>query len=124
MRSLIVLSIAGVALVAGALVERAKADQAFLCEGGRIAYARGLADLERLKTADPCVAGYFGKSTLRGADRPEPPPAATLRTGTATASGPVASARAPAEPYASSAPVAVRILNGQPGNGTWSPKSP
>lgn len=119
MRSLLVLSIAGLALVAGAIAERAKAEQAFLCEGGRIAYARGLAQLERLKATDPCVAGYFGQTTLRGADRPATASAAP-RTGAASPPGPVASARAPDEPAPSSSPVTVRILNGQSGNSTWS----
>jgi len=37
-----------------------RAEQAFLCEEGRIALARVDADLERLKREDACVAAYFG----------------------------------------------------------------
>lgn len=119
MRVLLVLSIAGAALVAGAIAERAKAEQAFLCDGGRIVYARGAAELERLKATDPCVAGYFGKTPLRGADRPEAVPA--LRAGAASGPAPVASARPAPSAVESNEPVTVRIVNGRPGADTWKP---
>lgn len=122
MRFVLVLSIAGLSLAAGALVERAKADQAFLCEGGRIAYARGTADLERLKATDPCVAGYFGQPTLRTTTRPPVEAAPTPHAGNASAasvrSAPIASA---ADAVAAADPAPVRILNGRPGTSMWRP---
>lgn len=42
-----------------AAVVPAVAEQAFLCEGGRIVYATDQT-LEALKREDACVAGYFG----------------------------------------------------------------
>lgn len=121
MRILAVLSIAAFALTAGAIVERAKAEQAFLCDGGRIVYARGAVALERLKASDPCVAGYFGQSPLRGSGRAETGTPA-LRRETNSGPAPVASAARPKPmPEVSSEPVTVRVLNARPGAGTWSP---
>jgi len=43
----------------GILAGSVAADEAFLCEGGRIVYVK-FGDLERLKRTDACIAGYFG----------------------------------------------------------------
>lgn len=99
MRVFTVISIAGLALAAGAVVERVKAEQAFLCEGGRIVYAQG-DEVERLKRTDPCVAGYFGVSTLRTSDTAPAPAAAIAPTASAAVS-------ATATPE-------IRILNARP----------
>ena len=58
-----VMSAAVVALLAGMWVEgaRARADETFVCEGGRLVRAK-TADLERLKRTDECIARYFGLS--------------------------------------------------------------
>lgn len=37
----------------------ALADEAFVCEGGRVAYVR-FGELEAMKRKDPCIAAYFG----------------------------------------------------------------
>lgn len=51
---------AALAVLAGfvAATPVAHAEMAFLCEGGRIAYASD-ATLEKLKREDACVAGYY-----------------------------------------------------------------
>lgn len=48
-----------IALTAGWFVESAKADEAYVCEGGRIVYVK-MGQLERLKREDSCIAGYYG----------------------------------------------------------------
>lgn len=113
MRILLVLSIAGLSLAAGALVERVKAEQAFLCEGGRIVYGRG-AEVEQLKLTDPCVAGYFGITLERGADPAIVKPAmpAELRA-TAVETPPAPS------PVRDAARPEIKILNSRPGDDTW-----
>lgn len=123
MRIIAVLSIAAFALTAGAIVERAKAEQAFLCDGGRIVYAHGAAELERLKASDACVAGYFGQSTLRASGRAETGTGTpTLRSEANSGPSPVAStARPKPVPEVSSEPVTVRVLNARSGADTWSP---
>lgn len=113
MRMLMVLSIAGLSLAAGALVERVKAEQAFLCDGGRIVYGRG-AEVEKLKLTDPCVAGYFGITLERGADRTIVKPAvpAGLRATTVETPPAPAAVHEPARPE-------FKILNSRPGDDTW-----
>ena len=37
----------------------ALADEAYVCEGGRVAYVR-FGELEAMKRKDPCVAAYYG----------------------------------------------------------------
>jgi hypothetical protein len=37
----------------------ARADDAYVCDGGRLVYARP-ETLEKLKQTDPCIAGYYG----------------------------------------------------------------
>lgn len=53
-----VLGAALAALVAGAIAERARADEVFVCERGRLVRATP-GTLEDLKRTDPCVARYF-----------------------------------------------------------------
>lgn len=52
--------------------DTANAADAFLCDGGRVVYVE-LADLERMKRTDACIAGYFGIAI----DQPDAAPAAS-----------------------------------------------
>jgi hypothetical protein len=52
----------------------ALADDAYVCDGGRLVYARP-ETLEKLKQTDPCVAGYFKFQA-----RPDDAPAAQAQT--------------------------------------------
>jgi hypothetical protein len=45
--------------VAATGIEAARADDAYLCEDGRIIYVK-LGQLEKLKQSEPCIAAYFG----------------------------------------------------------------
>jgi hypothetical protein len=62
----------------------ALADDAYVCDGGRLVYARP-ETLEKLKQSDPCVAGYF-KFQTGPADTPtaqaQTPPASAPSRGT------------------------------------------
>jgi hypothetical protein len=69
-----VIATAVAALVAGVLVEGARADETFVCDGGRLVRAKS-ADIETLKRTDVCIAQYFGLSV---ADAAEPAPAPML----------------------------------------------
>lgn len=40
-------------------MDAARADEGFLCEGGRIVYVT-FGELEKMKLTDACIAGYFG----------------------------------------------------------------
>jgi hypothetical protein len=46
-------------IVVPCLVSDSRADEAFLCDGGRIEYVNA-GNLEAKKHYDPCIAGYFG----------------------------------------------------------------
>lgn len=59
-------------LVAAGLVSppfhgSAVADEAYVCEGGRIAYVR-FGELEVMKRKDPCIAAYYGEPSERAPD--------------------------------------------------------
>lgn len=45
----------------------AVADEAYVCEGGRVAYVR-FGELEAMKRKDPCIAAYYGAGAGAGAD--------------------------------------------------------
>jgi hypothetical protein len=47
------------ALLVGSLIEKAHADQSFLCDGGKLVQVAA-GDLERMKRENACVAKYFG----------------------------------------------------------------
>ena len=58
------------AAVSTALVTApAVADDAYVCDGGRLVYARP-ETLEKLKQTDPCIAGYFPATPKVGAGQP------------------------------------------------------
>ena len=99
--------IAAVALVAGAWVEAARADEAYICERGRVVYVKP-GELETMKLQDPCVAGNFGQVPA------------------ATAPAPREALSAPATEVAKhqvAEPVSdfrnVRIINAEPGSDAW-----
>jgi hypothetical protein len=47
------------AVVAVVFTPNARADDAYVCDGGRLVYARP-ETLEKLKLTDPCIAKYYG----------------------------------------------------------------
>jgi hypothetical protein len=63
-------------------VEAVRADEAYLCDGGRIVKVP-FGKLEEMKRTDACIAGYFGLTIVSA------PP---LETGTISPSAPVVSA--------------------------------
>jgi len=98
------------ALLAGTLVESARAGQSFICEDGTLVRVE-VGQMERMKRENPCVAKHFGL-TVVAKIVPLPvrrPPGPALRTRRAEP------ARAP-EPsnYRS-----VRILNARDGASKW-----
>lgn len=63
----IALAAVGVSLVALPFAApSARAAEAYLCAGGRVVYVE-IADLERMKRTDACIAGYYGL-VAQGAD--------------------------------------------------------
>ena len=57
------------------------ADDAYVCDGGRIAYARP-ETLEKLKQTDPCVQGYFRFQPAPAAPAQAAPDAPAVSQGT------------------------------------------
>lgn len=95
---------AAMALALGAWAERARADEAFVCEDGRVINVqRG--ELELMKRREPCVAKYFDVATA---------PAPAVSTTLPLVASPVAKAVAPASDYRN-----VRIINASPGGAVW-----
>lgn len=66
-------------------VEAVRADEAYLCDGGRIVKVP-LGKLEELKRTDACIAGYYGLKV---------PSVPLLETGAISPPAPVVSAAAP-----------------------------
>jgi hypothetical protein len=50
--------IAAIALTAGGWAEVARADEAYICDAGRVVYVKP-GQLETMKHEDPCIAKYF-----------------------------------------------------------------
>jgi hypothetical protein len=73
-------------------MEAARADEGFLCEGGRIVYVT-FGELDKMKLTDACIAGYFG-----------------LKVAPATAAAAPAAALKTLESPAKIAPIALRAL--------------
>lgn len=64
MRGVIISVLAtAVALGSPPFLGGAYADEAYVCEGGRVAYVR-FGELEAMKRKDPCVAAYYGDASL------------------------------------------------------------
>lgn len=55
--------IISLAAMAGAGGLQAHADDAYVCDGGRLVYARP-ETLEKLKKTDPCIASYYRQNTV------------------------------------------------------------
>lgn len=69
MRGVIISVLAAVALGSPPFHGAAYADEAYVCEGGRVAYVR-FGELEAMKRKDPCVAAYYGDaSSSSGSDQ-------------------------------------------------------
>ena len=62
-RALIASFAAGAAMIGS----DAKADEAYVCEGGRVVYVR-FGELEAKKKSDPCIAAHYARSNRRGAE--------------------------------------------------------
>lgn len=80
MKSIIVAALGAAGFTAIMPAAPAQADDAYVCDGGRLVYARP-ETLEKLKQTDPCIAGYFGLAPVRPANtapsaatRPAPAP--------------------------------------------------
>jgi hypothetical protein len=102
-------AIAVIALLVGSWAEPARADEAFVCEGGRIVYVKP-GQLETVKQADPCVARYFESAPHVRKDAavslsplPAPPTAASVQVPAALAND---------SRY-------MRIINAAPGADGW-----
>lgn len=107
------------ALLAGSLVERARADQSFICDDGSLIQVKS-ADIERMRRENACVAKHLGTAPASLVSavvvplptrKPAPP---KLRTT-------VAAPTSPSEPsVAAPARVGmVRILNAAPNEPKW-----
>ena len=93
---------AGAALAAGFLVEGARADEAYVCEGGRVVTVKP-GQLEELKKTDDCIAHYY----------PEARRESDAKAGDAALK---VSAQAPSQPTPPPSDFRnVRLLNPQPG---------
>lgn len=70
-------SIAGLAFALSALCSppSAHADEAYVCEAGRVVYVRP-GELEAMKRADACIASYYGITLAPGSQPPTPSAAA------------------------------------------------
>jgi hypothetical protein len=113
--------VAAVALVAGTWAERARADEAYICDGGRIVYVKP-GQLTNLKQTDPCIAKYFEATpTVARSTK-----AAEAPTGAATNLAPDAKPQQVAATRKSEVKVDpksdyrnVRIINAEPGSEGW-----
>lgn len=76
-------------------LEAARADEAYLCEAGRVVYVP-FGKLDEMKRTDPCIAGYYGLTVEQKAS-----PAASSAT---PATAPAATADAPVTAPETAAP--------------------
>ncbi len=60
MRGTLISVLVAAGLVIPPLQNAAVADEAYVCEGGRVAYVR-FGQLEAMKRKDPCIAAYYGE---------------------------------------------------------------
>lgn len=95
---------AGAALAGGFLVEGARADEAYVCEGGRVVTVKP-GTLEHLKATDDCIAQYYPEAR-RKRDEKAAAAAGAVKT----------SAQEPSQPGPATSDFRnVRLLNPQPG---------
>ena len=101
-----------IALLAGSLVETARADQSFICDDGKLIQVKAN-DLERMKRENACVAKHFG-----GLARTRNVPLPTRKPQT----GLIRMRRAEPAKDATTGPVnyrMVRIINAAEGGPKW-----
>jgi hypothetical protein len=107
------------ALVAGSIAERAKADQSFVCEDGSLVQVRA-ADLERMKRENACVAQYFGGIGTTAAGLPLPVRKPAVRAPEPTGVGIRTRRAEPDTPPENASPHRmVRIINAVEGESRW-----
>ncbi len=78
--------VAAMALVAGAVAETARADEAYVCDAGRIVYVKP-GELEIKKLQDPCIAKYFENTPTAKPVSPRPVAAAASQSSQTTPAG-------------------------------------
>lgn len=100
------------ALLAGSLVERARADQAFFCEDGSLVQVKA-DELDAAKRQNPCVARHFGQKVVAAVPLPVRKPAPVKIRTTQTAA-PVATPDKTKSSYRM-----VRILNAESPAERW-----
>lgn len=66
MKGVLISVLVAAGLVGSPFHGEAVADEAYVCEGGRVAYVR-FGELEAMKRQDPCIAAYYGE-VAEGAD--------------------------------------------------------
>lgn len=119
--------VAAVALAAGAMAEFARADEAYVCDAGRIVYVKP-GELEMKKLQDPCIAKYFETTSTANAAASKPLTDAASRVPQSTTSAPIAPIRkadskSHVEPSGSDRSLGdyrdVRIINAAPGADAW-----
>ncbi len=71
MRGVLISVLVAVTLGVSPYTGGAFADEAYVCEGGRVAYVR-FGELEAMKRKDPCIAAYYGAGADDGAAGLEP----------------------------------------------------
>lgn len=119
------------ALLAGSLVERARADQAFICDDGSLIQVKP-ADIERMRRENACVAKYLGpaRETTPTTETSEPREPAPRDVANASIPLPARKPKAPALRTTLAAPSAaprseparigmVRILNAGKDEPKW-----
>lgn len=120
--------IAVVALAAGSWAERARADEAYICDAGRVVYVKP-GELEAKKLSDPCIARYFDVEVITPRVPLSGLPVATAAPAAAPSDHPAAAKIVSRHPVQTSPPAnshtassdfrKVRIINAQPGTDGW-----
>lgn len=134
-------SIAALAVAASSLAGsfNARADEAYVCDAGRVVYVRP-GELEAMKRSDPCIAGYYGLTVATppssGAARAQTTPPIEFKTLDApenhagremtvpyrvamAGTGVVAARNAPPVAAPDTDFRNVRLLNASPGSDGW-----
>jgi hypothetical protein len=113
-----ILAGSAVALGLGVMTEGAHAGQTFMCTDGRLLQVK-LADLERMKRQEPCVAAYYGiavQSVPLPVQRPALPSKPALKGAQAETAMPreIGNMAEAASNYRN-----VRIINARRGQPAW-----
>ena len=109
--------VAAVALAAGAMAEFARADEAYVCDAGRIVYVKP-GELEMKKLQDPCIAKYFENTSTTKPAAPKPvaaaAPAAPMQKADVKSNAEAGRTDRSLGEYRN-----VRIINAAPGADAW-----